>query len=72
MLYFGVVDVSNPFTKVTFGTTTGVDIFGFDDFTVGSPSQVVPEPSTLSLLSSALVMFGGLTVWRRRRSGRDA
>lgn len=67
VLYYGVVNANNPFTKVTFGNTSGIDFFGFDNFTVGSAAQVVPEPSTFALLGSTLLLFGGFTAWRRRR-----
>lgn len=66
VLYFGYIDVDNPWIKVTFGNTApGTDFFGFDDMTIGSVEQVVPavpEPSTLVLLGCA-----GLALRRRRR-----
>ncbi len=66
VLYFGYIDTANPWTKITFGNTAaGVDVFGFDDMTIGSVDQVVPvvpEPSTLALLGCA-----GLALRRRRR-----
>lgn len=72
VLYYGIIDKDNPFTSVTFGNTAaGVDYFGFDDMTIGSPTQVIipppiPEPSTLLLLGSGLsglAYFG----WRRKK-----
>lgn len=62
VLYFGVIDTENPFTKITFGNTAGgTDYFGFDDMTIGSIEQVqnpVPEPSTLLLLGGGLLGLG--------------
>jgi hypothetical protein len=72
-LFFGVIDVVNPFTTVTFVNTTGslADAFGFDDFTIGRPQQVVtptPEPATISLVGFAL--FGAAAQRYRRRQQR--
>ena len=70
VLFFGIIDASDPFTNVAFGNTApGADVFGFDDLTIGSPEQVIsaaPEPSTL--VSGALAGLIGLGYgWRRRR-----
>jgi hypothetical protein len=69
VLYFGVIDTANPFTRITFGNTAaGTDFFGFDDMTVGSVQQVqpapVPEPATVLLLGAGLA---GVAAARRRR-----
>ena len=65
VLFFGLIDTANPFTSVTFGDTApGVDVFGFDNMTIGTVQQVHPTPdsgSTLSLLGLAMV---GLAVLR--------
>lgn len=70
LLFWGVTDVTNPFTTVTFGRS-GADRFGFDDLTVGDARQVtgaVPEPATWAMM---LVGFGliGATVRRRKEKG---
>ena len=42
VIYFGFIDLDNPFTTATFGNTApGTDYFGFDDFTIGTKEQVV-------------------------------
>ncbi len=61
LLYFGIIGTTaaDTFTSIQFGTTTGDDIFGFDDMTIGRLDQVappVPEPGTLLLLGSALTL----------------
>lgn len=69
VLYFGFIDTDNLFTSVTFGNTNaGVDGFGFDDFTIGTVDQVVPNPAsapgTLALVGASLLALGAA---RRRR-----
>jgi hypothetical protein len=55
VLYFGFYDTAATYTSISFGNTAaGTDFFGFDDFSIGSTSQVVagvPEPGTLLLCS---------------------
>lgn len=70
VLYFGfyVTDPNELFTSITFGNTApGSDIFGFDDFSVGTLAQVapVPEPASLVLLGGVLAGFAA-----RRRARR--
>lgn len=74
VLYFGVIDTDNPFSLITFGNTAaGVDVFGFDDFSIGSVEQVslnpVPEPGTILLLGSSLAGLVG-AAWKRRRAAQ--
>jgi hypothetical protein len=79
VLYFGVIDTDNPFTSITFASSTGADSFGFDDMTIGSLAQVVtrppqppapeiPEPSTWLLVGTGLV---GFAAYRRRRKSES-
>jgi hypothetical protein len=67
-LFWGIIDVDNPFTTVQFSNTVGAaDAFGFDVFTIGRVDQVripVDEPGVLVLLAFGLVAIG---VARRRR-----
>ena len=72
-LYFGFYDLKNAYTSITFNNMggPGSDVFGFDDFTIGSLAQVTPaatpEPSSLMLLGSGLTALYGM----RRRLRRS-
>jgi hypothetical protein len=68
VLFFGYINDTNPFNKVTFNNTSGgSDVFGFDRMTIGSVEQVqaaVPDAgSTFCLLSLA---FSGVAFVRRK------
>lgn len=66
VLFWGIVDVVDPFTKVVFGNTAAnSDVFGLDRLIVATASQVVtPIPAALPLLASGIV---GLAWARHRR-----
>ena len=54
-LYFGFFDTRDTYTSISFDNSTTEDVFGFDDFSIGSATQVVPistapEPSTWALM----------------------
>lgn len=76
VIYFGFIDTAKPFTKVTFGNTaSGVDYFGFDDFTIGTMEQVIPEipPTAIPVASPigiiALIGLLGVTAISKIRRG---
>lgn len=65
-LYYGFIDTASPFTQVQFSTTDGDDVFGFDDFTVGTAQQVaaIPEPASMAMFAG--VLAAGLAALRRK------
>ncbi|MDA8094832.1 MAG: PEP-CTERM sorting domain-containing protein [Betaproteobacteria bacterium] len=71
VLYYGFYDTGDTYTNVTFGNSSGgVDGFGFDNFSVGTASQVVPRPTVPEPPSIALLGVGlvALSAVRRRRA----
>jgi PEP-CTERM motif-containing protein len=66
VLFWGMIDAANSYTSITFSTTGGTDVFGFDDMVIGDRQQLaVPEPGALSLLSLALFALGFLRFKRK-------
>ncbi len=70
VIYFGFIDMTKPFTRVTFGNTApGVDYFGFDDFTIGTLEQVIPEFSTIAIPVASIL--GLLFFFNHRKRKRE-
>ncbi len=75
VLYFGFYedDPSKAFTSISFINPSSVDQFGFDDMTIGTfeqvvPNDPVPEPSTVLLMGLGLA---GLLGYNRKRFKRN-
>jgi hypothetical protein len=67
VLYWGVIDTGNPFTRVTFVRNLNAgDGFGFDDMTIARTTQVVPEPQTYALMAIGLTFLGLAGVRKKR------
>jgi hypothetical protein len=59
-LYFGFYDLTNVYTSIAFNNSSTVDQFGFDDFSVGTVSQVTPTPTPAPIPPTILLMGTGL------------
>lgn len=73
-LYYGFYDTQNSYTSISFNNmgSGGVDVFGFDDFTIGSLAQVTPvaatpEPSSFLLLGTGMSALFGLRKYRYQK-----
>lgn len=72
-LYYGFIaqNAGETFTSVTFGNTAaGTDVFGFDNLTVGSLSQVVPPNGTTAVPEPFTIigtLIGGTAAVRMRK-----
>ena len=67
-LYYGFYDTAATYTSISFAGA-GQDIFGFDDFSIGTRAQVVPspvpEPAAWAIFGMGLL---GMGMVRRVRS----
>jgi len=65
-LYFGFYDTTAAYTSIILNNSSTSDIFGFDDFSIGSRQQVVPTPEagTVAVLLAGMGMLG-VAVLRR-------
>jgi hypothetical protein len=69
-IFFGfIASAANVFKNVEFlNNPGGVDVFGFDDMTIGSLQQVVPLPPAAWAGLATLTGVAGIGYIRRRRS----
>jgi hypothetical protein len=72
VLYFGLTDLTSPFSTITINNSVNTDRFNFDDLTVGFANEdpnlaATPEPATLLLLGTSLAGMAG-AAWKRRKA----
>lgn len=75
VLYFGFYedDPNMAFTSVAFINNSNVDIFGFDDMTIGTyqqitPNNPVPEPATILMMGVGLLGIVGYSLKSSKKS----
>jgi hypothetical protein len=66
-LYFGFYDTGNVYTSIVFNNSSTIDQFGFDNFSVGTVSQVTPTPLPpgILLMGTSLLALGAVRLRRR-------
>lgn len=63
-LFFGLIKDEGDIEKITFGNTAaGVDVFAFDEFSIGGLENIIPLPTTAGLAFAGMFVLGT----RRRR-----
>ncbi len=58
VFFWGIIEIDNPFVKVTFDTQSTWEGFGFDDFIIAKKEQIVdpvPEPGTVIYVGIGLL-----------------
>jgi hypothetical protein len=68
VLYFGFYDLTTQYTAISLINPSTGDIFGFDDFSIGSIEQVVPAPEPMSMALFGLGLAGLGFAARRRKA----
>jgi hypothetical protein len=68
VLFFGVVDLQNPFTSLTIQGNAPSDGFAMDDVYI---TTAVPEPTSVVLFGIGAVALGACTIRGRRRQRVD-
>ena len=68
LIFWGFTDLEDTYRSISFTTSNGSDLSGFDDMIV---AEAVPEPSTLALCGLAGIAFLGCR-WRRRLRRKTA
>ena len=77
LLFFGFIDTAQSYTSIAFNNDPGsVDVFGFDDMTIGDAGQItnppnpnpIPLPAGGLLLLTALGGLGGAGALRKRKA----
>ncbi len=71
-LFFGMINSANPFDAVEFSAAfvgASTDVFGFDQMTIGSVDQVIPDPTVVPEPATVVTLATGLAAmaWRTRR-----
>jgi hypothetical protein len=72
-LYWGFYDTANTYSSISFGNNSGgADIFGFDDFSIGTLTQVTPtpapEPASWAMMLGGFGLLGASMRSRRQRT----
>ena len=70
VIYEGFYDTGDTYTSVSFTDprSAGSDVFGFDDFSVGTLPQVTPVPEPAAVLLLGVGVVGAMVSRRKKRA----